>query len=195
MAHVTDPVPSASSIATKQPISPELEQLVMRMMAKDPADRPASMQEVVNALASIVKQLQLQTSPADRELTAREPLENKSTIPVATLVRIPQKPIQSQKKFWIAAAIVVGFIGLAIAVIGSLPSGPRALVQTPQQGNLPPQFDFDGINDYFEVPDFTESVSEHVAIEAWVRTRSNSNPSNIVTWSGSKCLVLFSFVN
>ncbi len=191
MAHVTDPVPSASSIATKQPIPPELEQLVMRMMAKAPADRPASMQEVVNALASIVKQLQLQTSLADRELTARESLENNRTIPVATLVRIPKRSIQSQKKLWIAAAVVVGFIALAIAVIGSLPIGRRAIVPTLQQGNLPPQFEFDGINDYFEVPDFTESASGHVAIEAWVRTRSNSKPSNIVTWSGSKCLTLF----
>jgi hypothetical protein len=53
-AHLTDPVPAPSSFAPE--ISPELETLVMRLLAKRPQDRPASMQMVHDELMALASQ-------------------------------------------------------------------------------------------------------------------------------------------
>lgn len=50
MSHVSDPVPSIASVAPDVVLPPGIEAIVMRCLAKNPADRFASMDELIAAL-------------------------------------------------------------------------------------------------------------------------------------------------
>ena len=54
MQHCETPPPPPSKVAPAAGISPALEALVLRAMAKSPADRPQSMQEIEQALAALL---------------------------------------------------------------------------------------------------------------------------------------------
>lgn len=61
-----DTLPEAITLRTKQAVSPELESLLMQCLAKDPAHRPRSAQDIVESLS------QLPISDSWTELDARE---------------------------------------------------------------------------------------------------------------------------
>ena len=55
MGHCLAPVPTPSVVAPEAGISPELDAIVMRAMAKEPGDRHASMRELEEALAAVLR--------------------------------------------------------------------------------------------------------------------------------------------
>jgi len=54
--HMTQPPPRPSRLATRAPVPPELERLVLDCLEKEPYDRPASIQEVERRLREILEE-------------------------------------------------------------------------------------------------------------------------------------------
>jgi hypothetical protein len=103
MKHVNDPVPS---VLDKRPDAPiRLAALIERCMAKDPVDRPASMDEVVSELKAVVA-----------ELDGRETGEGTMIMrkPRAEAARAPRRPRERRLPILPLLALVL----LAVAIGG-----------------------------------------------------------------------------
>ena len=179
LAHVGEPIPSASNYSGGQLIPPQLDELVQRMMAKDPHARPATMNHVVAELAIIIKQLQ-KISPQLVQATLVEPV----CVPV-----VSWRTLVFRREFLGGVAIAIfamGFIGYLVSrqfEHASENDGPSL--------STPKGLEFNGVDSFVEVEKFNESIVGYVAIEAIVRPNYSSGTSSIVSWTGPQSLVLF----
>jgi hypothetical protein len=111
MKHVNDPVPNVLDARPDAPL--RLAALIERCMAKQPADRPASMDEVVAELEAVLA-----------DLDARE--NGEGTMIMRRPAAVPARPPQQQRRraprgrrapLWL---LLVGLVLLAVAVGGIL---------------------------------------------------------------------------
>lgn len=133
--HVHEPVVPPSNV---RPVPPEIEQVVMRCMEKDPADRYASAAEVEAALAGDPTAT-MQLPPAFNEATA--PVQRVESSRVARGSRSPDR----RRLWWIAGlaalALLVGWIVFALADSGGIRREARQAArdsQTPTESPTPP---------------------------------------------------------
>lgn len=200
LAHVEHPVPALSSADGALVVPPRLEQLVQRMLAKDPQHRPASMREVKDELGQIIKQLQF--VPA-------ELVDPPATMKVKSA--LAKKGLN-----WLSGiSALVGLLLLLVLawrlwppvdqtpvpVVDPPPTSLPATAARAATGELElPQtlaaqsgsgISFNGVDRYVDVADFNEEIRGWVAIEAVVTPDIQYEAANIVTWSGEKSFVLF----
>lgn len=129
--HVQEPPPRPSTVA---PVDPRLEQLILRCLAKDPADRPASAEEIIAALDQLV-------SPAT-SAPGKKPTDPSSAPPGGTGPTPPAK--KGSKLPLILALLVLIGVGVALAVVFSqggtkpTPPEPIAVNATPDTSAEPP---------------------------------------------------------
>jgi cytochrome c-type biogenesis protein CcmH/NrfG len=99
VAHATAEPPAPSLVAPGK-IPPELEALILRLMSKSPADRPANAAEVLRALEAI--------APAA------------SAAPIALTGETPRPPARPQRTWWpalvVGGALVAGSVVVAVAL-------------------------------------------------------------------------------
>ncbi|HRE89896.1 MAG TPA: serine/threonine-protein kinase, partial [Myxococcota bacterium] len=98
--HVQEPPPRPSTVA---PVDPRLEQLILRCLAKDPADRPASAEEVIAALDQLVAP----SASAPGRSTSGPPAGAPDTPPAKKSSKLP---------LLLALLVLVG-IGVTLAVV------------------------------------------------------------------------------
>jgi serine/threonine-protein kinase len=154
-AHIHQAAPSLAALSPDVP--PALAALVARMLAKDPADRPASMTEVVRALERFLgcgrKQFaeRLQ-APADLaievaggdELAQRPAATQNTTALVGEVVPLPAprgRLSSRELRILVAAALfslMVGSASLAPALVGSRGSVPVGSTATSSPPPVPP---------------------------------------------------------
>lgn len=198
MAHLGDPVPSAAELSAAEggPVIPEqLDQLVQQMMAKDPGARPPTMQAVVDRLAPIIRQLQRKTPP-DRAACVGAAIPGKDR-PAAGggLPLLPRSTLRLSG----FAAVPAGILVILIVIWQGLPDRARPL---PADRNgaadvpaSPPGgihgLQFNGNSAYVAVSPFVPPTGRCLALEADLVPGPPAGPSNAVTWTGAKTLVLF----
>jgi len=120
MAHLSDPVPSARELAPM--LSEGLDELLQRLLAKDPAERPQSADEVRQALMALSSQvtisngLQLRHPPTDEN-----PPPGRSRPPVDPPLLSPRSTLERKQKTtrWLVGAVAV----LALAVCATFVVG------------------------------------------------------------------------
>ena len=129
--HMREQPPTPSSRVPTVP--PAVDQLVMRCLSKDPAQRYASGTELANALGALVTQPALDAAPVrfSGAIAAGQPTTLSSMAgPITTA------PAPSGKKsgIWLAVAgvVVVGGIGTAVALKGSSSSNEPAAAAEPE---------------------------------------------------------------
>ncbi|QDT08914.1 Serine/threonine-protein kinase PknB [Planctomycetes bacterium K23_9] len=163
LKHANSPTPALSAFSTGKGISDPLSQFVQQMMDKDPAKRPGSMAEVTSVLSD----------GRERDVVASES---------ATVGR--QRPIVRQ--------LSLAVVACGILVLGWLVAKP--LMQHGVSGaslSSGSGLHFNGRTSYAIVPGFDVPVSDNAMIEAVVTPHAGPLPANIVTWTGSESLVLF----
>jgi serine/threonine protein kinase len=87
-AHIGDPIPSIFDIISRSTVPSSIDRLIQRMLAKDPAERPADSGEVVRELDELgldepSEAMQVETSlveSTDGELTPRDPKSLNTTM-------------------------------------------------------------------------------------------------------------------
>jgi hypothetical protein len=130
--------PRLSELAPGTP--PELEELVVRLLAKDPAHRPSSMTEVAQALRAFVDGAPPSASITPARVIAPS-LPAGDTLPAAvsgaaTVARPAPVPMTRKRKVFYAAAAV---LGLGIVVNVAQQSGPRTISYEQQPDLIEPQ--------------------------------------------------------
>ena len=97
MAHCLTPPPTPSEIAPDADISLELDWIVLRALAKDPAERPASMRELEESLTAILRAEAPELAPATRPTrhNTNPPRRPKSETG-ASVVTQPTQPPQTE---------------------------------------------------------------------------------------------------
>ncbi|WP_020472923.1 serine/threonine protein kinase [Zavarzinella formosa] len=122
-AHAQAPIPRA---ATRRPEIPDaLDDVITRMMAKSPADRYATPQEVALALEPFLtgENLSEVASRIKPMVTPEPPKDEPSVVsPEAQASTLMMPPVVSKKRHWLIAAVGVVFLSLAtvIAVVAGL---------------------------------------------------------------------------
>ncbi len=146
VAHVGTPPPSPSSLEPSLP--PELEALVLRLLAKAPEDRPQTVEEVRNALEDVVVMLGSPRPRGSREMPAFEPSSRSSgsqpAVPQAfsqtpnTATPVPTPWTPSREPLVQPRSKVFGWIGLVV-LLGLGSAGALYLVTRPAPVVLEPE--------------------------------------------------------
>jgi WD40 repeat protein len=114
----TDPISTMMAVATVQPreprelnpsLPPALNKLILRLLAKDAADRPASATEVARALLALEQETAGFAPSADKR---PRPIDEENT----TLLDRRAVP-PSRRRRWLALVAGLGLAGLAIALL------------------------------------------------------------------------------
>ncbi len=190
LAHFEQPVPDLSGDLDFRALPAGLIQLVQQMMAKNPAERPQSMNDVVTRLAGLIK-LEQRGGPHSSKLPVVEP-EHWMTDRLHQLwVFVRTKSLSNNTGKLIVGAAIVGLLlgtfwigknwwnetGNAIvpgpSSSGGQPSIKEELFASDLKGrnpgaNLPPEFrhepvdgiHFDGFRGYLAVPKFDVPIGE-----------------------------------
>jgi eukaryotic-like serine/threonine-protein kinase len=120
MKHVNEPVPSVLDRRPDAPI--RLATLVERCMAKDPVDRPASMNEVVSELESVVAELEGREGGEGTMIMRKPPVVRPRQPRAHRDRRIPVWPLLAL----VLIALVVGGAVYALRDDGQQPGGATA---------------------------------------------------------------------
>ena len=139
-AHIREPAPPPSSQAPGIP--PRVDALVLRCLAKAPADRFQTMVDLAAALGSLLQQMPAgapaNAAPAYHSLpTAKVLLEGAPTPTTlgAGLGQFAPAPLRPRRiGLWIAGALVSGAVGTGLAIVGTGNDKPKDSVVTPQGG-------------------------------------------------------------
>ena len=214
LAHLQSPVPDLIDTEHQPAVAPELNALVRRMLDKSPEKRPTTMDEVIAALAGQIKALRSDTSRlVDTKLNVRHPtrefLLERRLWPgiIGVLVGLCVLVLGWQALPWLASS------SRTLPTVPPVPT--RADDREPSEGDRPrPRnenselrpaipliaerssewqggLNFDGQRSYVRVPLHGERVERDFSIEAAVIARPQTQPSNIVTFSGARCMVMF----
>lgn len=163
--HANSPTPVLSELSLMPSIPTQLSKLVQRMMDKNPDCRPASMAEVVEVLSEL-------REPGGTTSSAAENLRRQLPFGLLSLT---------------AAGVGIVLFGWWIAT--SVIQSGSAAAQRPRALGVR----FDGLTSYATVQNFDIPVDGTAMIEAVVTPRDGPWPANIVTWTGSDSLVLFTY--
>jgi serine/threonine protein kinase len=193
LAHVGEPIPSAALSSVRHQIPAQLDELVQSMMAKDPNDRPASMNVVVAELAKIIKQLQ---STAQASTSASTSLAKQVEAHGGPRL---SSSLQDLRSASVPRRLLLGSILATPAIAFAAFMTFRFLVDKPEDPgpNLSTLagLRFNGLDNYLEVEKFDEPITGNVAIEAIVRPNYSNKSSSIVSWTGQQSFVLFRSAN
>ncbi|QDT07383.1 Serine/threonine-protein kinase PrkC [Rubripirellula lacrimiformis] len=162
LKHADSPTPALSDLSSAARVSDRISRLVHRMMDKDPANRPASMADVVSELSGY----HAAGSDPDRSRSAGRRGRLARRLSVA-----------------VAACGVIGLGGWWVA-----PQSPSAWTAGHRDESA---VRFNGRGSYAIVPEFDVPVGDDAMIEVVVTPRMGAVPANIVTWTGSESLILF----
>lgn len=131
-AHIHQPAPSLLPGPVSLPVAPALEALVMRMLAKNPSDRPGTMAEVAAALERIRPQ---EGYPVPAELRRRHPATQATPLPVSE--QAPPEELAAIRPrrpgpWWLVAVLLLaGFGGGAFWLLRSSPPPPTPALAAP----------------------------------------------------------------
>ncbi|MBL8936939.1 MAG: serine/threonine protein kinase [Archangium sp.] len=139
MAHVSAPVPSVSALMPTVP--PELDGLVRRLMAKDAAERPASMADVRAELKVIISKLS-PTGSYQRLEPATDRTSSSTETPVVRgkvteYVAPPAQPRASSDEPVVAPRSKTSFIALGVGALLVVGAGLFAMTREPASAGLP----------------------------------------------------------
>ncbi len=127
MAIGTEPPPALYKLAPQTP--PALADLVMRLLAKDPANRPASAKALLEELRAVEKSLAAPTVAVPVETLDFEIVEDEATVRTPTPLPSPKKPRPVRKRrkrrrpwaiFLVLGVVLAGAVGLAVALLPGL---------------------------------------------------------------------------
>jgi serine/threonine protein kinase len=120
MAHVSQPVPSVLRLSPSVPV--ELDRLVQSLMAKDPAQRPASMGDVRAEVKAIISRLsptgtyQQLAVAADRSSSSNETPVVRALVTEARALPVPSSNRQAvtakPRRRWVVGLVVVALVAV-----------------------------------------------------------------------------------
>jgi serine/threonine-protein kinase len=116
MAHVSAPVVSA--LDRRPSLPPQIDNLVKRLMAKDPDDRPATMSEVRTELVEIISSLSIEDS-SYRPLLNAAHLSTESRTPVIKMQVVPAKALRASgrpRAPWVVAGVLASVVLLGLLI-------------------------------------------------------------------------------
>jgi serine/threonine-protein kinase len=119
--HVEEPPPSPRSI--NQALSPEFEELVLRCLAKSPDDRPATGEELADAMLDVLH--------ARRDVSAASTVSVPSTPGITGARRPPTLARPTPPRTLIPAAIITMVVVAALAAVIAWPFGGSVATGTP----------------------------------------------------------------
>ncbi|WP_404309404.1 serine/threonine-protein kinase [Neorhodopirellula lusitana] len=168
LEHINTEPPSLTSFVIGQSLPEELSALVHAMLSKKVAERPATMQAVVEELVQI-----------------RNQASGNQTV---------QRPDWSLRRSWLSwlvvTAILLAAIGLVIAqkYFGDSQFNSSRFAFSDNQGD---GLLFNGLTSYAEVRDFDVDLDRPVMVEVIATPHAGPLPSNLVTWGGDNLFALF----
>lgn len=181
LSHVSLVTPTVNEVSDSDVIPHRVSEFVASMMAKEPADRPASMAHVIDELVSIqnglvdVDDLQAVTN-AESMVTAKA----STTLGAAS----SQGPPRWR---WAAAIIVSLLLIVGWQWVKSFGPGQQPITDGPDTASVI----FDGLSAYADVTSFDVPIDGPAMIEVVVTPDGGRLPSNVVSWLGEDILVLF----
>lgn len=147
--HVSGPVPRLRDHLAA--VDPDLDELVFRLLQKDPAARPSSAAEVTKALMRIERNLSDGATGIRRlseVLPKVAPVDPKRAEPTLRIERGPStaqsiEAVRGQRRWpLVAGALLLLIVGLGWALLGppeARPPEPPRVVEAPPQPQPPPQ--------------------------------------------------------
>ena len=221
LAHFEQPIPDLSSDVNFASLPAGLIQLVEQMMAKNPADRPQSMNDIVTRLAGFIKVEQRGGSTSSK-LPIVEPEQWVTDYLHRSWEYMRTKWLSNKSGKLIVGAGAVGLLlssfwigknwwsdtGNAI-VPGPPSSGEQSSIQEELLAadlkgrslgaDLPPEsrresvggLEFDGVRSYLAVPKFDVPIEGRLQMEVATIPLEQNGPANLTTWSGKRCATLF----
>lgn len=162
LKHTNSPTPVLSEIPSGKNTPSQLGAITHRMMNKDPANRPASMADVIEVLS------ECRSAEAG---SLAEPVNRHQQYATRPLI------------------LTLACAGLLLLGWLVAPLMYTALTKTedPRTSGIR----FDGRTSYAVVPDFNGPVDQSAMIEVVVTPRDGPVLGNIVTWTSSESLILF----
>ncbi len=194
-AHASDPIPSLSN-SSDQAISPELEQLFRRMVAKQADDRFASMTEVVAALEAIVAG---DAPPAVRASEVPQPrVELSSETDDSTAEDVAATPgfdagtPRAKPVKLVVVAIVVVAAAVGWPFLSPSENGTQQTSELSETVSSPRGFSlkFDGQSSYVAVPTLVPDPTKPVTLEVICEV-DQFRTSNMISWLGPDWMALF----
>ncbi len=221
LAHFEQPVPDLSSDLNFRLLPTGLIQLVEQMMAKNPVDRPQSMNDVVARLAGLIKVEQRGGSPS-----SKLPIVESGNWVTDYLHRsweyVRTKWLSNNTGKLIVGAGIVGLLLSAFWIgknwwsesgnateSGPFSSGEQPLIKEESLASdlkernpgadMPPDsrgetvagLRFDGVNSYLAVPKFDVLIEGRLQMELATIALEQNGPANLATWSGRRSATLF----
>lgn len=176
LAHLNEPIPSLAKLT----ISPQVDAVFRRMVAKDPGERYGSMTEVVADLQKL-KALPL---PATPTIAVLPPSAQQTTI-------TSYSAISSERKRTSKAPLVAGgllAVGLLIAAVYWMTQGNGTSPPATPPGSF--ALRFDGESSYAEVPSLVPDPTRPVTLEAVVELE-RVRTSNVISWLGPDWMAIY----
>ncbi len=186
LSHVNSATPTVCETSTSNVIPHQVSEFVAEMMAKQPADRPESMSDVIEKLTSLENDLANGGARVGGRL-AKSPIKNTSTQNTSTQSRHANTR-QPAPKWVVGIGLAICFTLLASwPLIGAFISQQQSTADKPDSASVV----FDGLSAYASVRDFDVPINGPAMIEALVTPDRCPAPANVATWTGEKILVLF----
>ncbi|MEQ1825617.1 MAG: serine/threonine-protein kinase [Pirellula sp.] len=177
LAHLNDPIPDLRIPVGSPPASAELNLLLRRMLSKSPQDRPASMGQVVEKLASLIKAEQSDATHLFQAIERHSPSTNR------------RRPSGWARRQWLLAGMA-GASAVVIPLAWYNIYGDR-----PEPLRVSPTWDdgirFDGVRSFVRVPIQNEQVGYSFSMEVAAIANPHTMPSNLMTFSGPRCMAIF----
>ncbi len=194
MAHVEQPIPELPEVVNGKPLSSALKDIVRRMMAKSPDGRPASMEKLIPLLESLIRQESTAVSNALPSVAlGKRSDRDRETVPSThSLVQA----IKNGKPWMLAIVSVAALAVLAGSIIWNMwperQSSPGSSDSIREETKLPTVgLDFDGRSAFLEFPGFKSEIEGAFTIEVAAIPRPQTQPANLVSWTGPRLAALF----
>ena len=202
LAHLDDPLPEIETPPDRSNPSEELKSYLLKMLSKSPDRRPATMAEVVEKLAKLIKLEQSKSNQGVSRADQKNPFDWRALIRGTPVRKITRREIPSKwfRRIGLLAALLssglsaIFFYWIVSANQFTEPPANRTAIPSESTFPKPTWADglkFDGNESFVRVPLRAETVSDNFSIEVAVVAISQTTPSNIVTFSGTRCMVIF----